>query len=274
MSDRRFGSARKSGFTLIELLVVVAIIALLVSILLPSLARARELARRTVCGTRMKGIGLAAEMYTSEFGVYPGMFGQMDSFPWNGYVAANRCDYWFGRLSPYMSKVDFGGLNTERVGTNYFRCPSVGIIPEWKSWASMPVSYVGSMKAFKGPTYWASQAAWNAAEFQSPDTLEKTSEQLLAGEALAGALPYWGGRVGYRDSNNYDGGRNDHVWGDGNQYNVFEPVIRYPHLDGEECNVLFADGHVEMAIDFMQGREYHYQDPTNTDLEDPDGWSP
>ena len=51
------------GFTLIELLVVVAIIALLVSILLPSLGRARELTRQTLCSTQLKSIGTALEMY-------------------------------------------------------------------------------------------------------------------------------------------------------------------------------------------------------------------
>jgi len=53
----------KRGFTLIELLVVIAIIALLVSILLPSLNRARELAKRAVCKTRLKGLGTAFELY-------------------------------------------------------------------------------------------------------------------------------------------------------------------------------------------------------------------
>ena len=55
------------GFTLIELLVVVAIIALLVSILLPSLSRAREQARRAVCLSNLHQCGVGFSQYAVDY---------------------------------------------------------------------------------------------------------------------------------------------------------------------------------------------------------------
>ena len=55
ITAKRFESHRSpGGFTLIEVLVVVAIIALLIAILLPSLQRARAASRATVCGSNIK----------------------------------------------------------------------------------------------------------------------------------------------------------------------------------------------------------------------------
>jgi prepilin-type N-terminal cleavage/methylation domain-containing protein len=57
---------KRKGFTLVELLVVIAIIALLMGILMPALARVRQIAYRMVCGTNLSGIGKAMLIYSND----------------------------------------------------------------------------------------------------------------------------------------------------------------------------------------------------------------
>lgn len=63
---------RKKGFTLIELLVVIAIISLLVSILLPSLQKAKETANRSVCMSNLHNLCMTMHIYAEDYkGLFP-----------------------------------------------------------------------------------------------------------------------------------------------------------------------------------------------------------
>ena len=103
---------RSCGFTLIELLVVVAVIALLISILLPSLAAARAQAERVLCASRLRQWGIALRFYLDEFN---------DWLPTEGNANATSIvqdGTWYNELPPYVkapkyrdyANVDSGSL--------------------------------------------------------------------------------------------------------------------------------------------------------------------
>lgn len=87
---------RTGGFTLIELLVVVSIIALLISILLPSLSRAREQAKLTVCQANISSVGKTFILYLLDLNSIP-LFSTSDSswcsWSFGGWSGSNR-EYW------------------------------------------------------------------------------------------------------------------------------------------------------------------------------------
>ena len=64
--DALMAQHRRAGFTLVELLVVISIIALLIALLLPALAAARNLAESTVCLSNLRQCGLALQEYADE----------------------------------------------------------------------------------------------------------------------------------------------------------------------------------------------------------------
>jgi prepilin-type N-terminal cleavage/methylation domain-containing protein len=98
-------SAKADGFTLVELLVVISIIALLISILLPSLKAARASAQRMNCMNNMRTVGLAIHMYANDSKDYmPVRTGQpYANSPWtlhralvgeNLYLPKSRSDWY------------------------------------------------------------------------------------------------------------------------------------------------------------------------------------
>ncbi len=92
--------SHQSGFTLIELLVVIAIIAILAAILFPVFARARAKAQQTQCLSNLKQVGLALQMYTSD---YDEKYLRVAKIGWDGsnYVYIDLMP-WIPQLYPYL----------------------------------------------------------------------------------------------------------------------------------------------------------------------------
>lgn len=132
---------QKNGFTLIELLVVIAIISLLVSILLPSLQKARELARMTVCQSNLRNLGLGVQLYAEEyqgFLVPPG--------DWLG-----GDDFWFYTLSRFLEPT-----TSDTPDTRLFSCPEREIWEKrndqfGKGMYSLDCMWAGKELALLGP---------------------------------------------------------------------------------------------------------------------------
>ncbi|AQQ09874.1 hypothetical protein L21SP3_01694 [Sedimentisphaera cyanobacteriorum] len=123
---------KKKGFTLVELLVVISIIALLLSILLPALGRAREMTRRIVCLSNMRQMLIAVSSYQTN---------NNDHFP------PALLDVYGPNANPYVHYAwDF--TRRYNMATNSWDY-SPGLI-----WEGQGIEKIQQCPSFKGPAMW------------------------------------------------------------------------------------------------------------------------
>jgi len=160
---------RKSkGFTLVELLVVISIIAMLLAILMPSLQKAREVAKRIICSDHLKTFGLANVAYATQFNGRYVPVRYKDSSSVNQSWLTNKAFRTLCQFDKYLKAEDYQ-LNKDGSKTvlsydlpNAYLCPSDTISAYKKNRMFRDNAYVLLSYGYNFTEWYAPDADWSS----------------------------------------------------------------------------------------------------------------
>ncbi len=248
------GYSYNKAFTLVELLVVISIIALLLSVLMPALSKARAIGKSVKCAAQMKQFCLATHAYVAE---------NQGCLPFYGLASTSDSEddyggpFWFDTLAPYLGNKSKSDSSTNFHQSDTFltevrMCPAGKWIKssfvggkEWNCWIGANFGR-GNNPTYplSAPFYYRKHRGLTNPPLQIGNV--KMPGQTMAFIDVQRHFVYSPYDRTYKFD--YDGDKDpqrllDMCSNRGKQYNAAQPRI---HSDG--CNTGLLDGHVERVM--------------------------
>ncbi|MCC7350399.1 MAG: hypothetical protein IT446_07505 [Phycisphaerales bacterium] len=233
-------SQRTAAFTLVKLLVVIGIIALLISILMPALSRAREAANQVACASNMRQWATSVVAYSTDNKGWLPMFGE--TYGYNG----PEPTLWWNTLAPYLGKqpTNAGGYYPSQAA-NLETMAKIRGCPSDPDHTFVGPNYGGFAYAdgrLYGPIVWGRYDPSEAVIGVRITRIKQSGSKILFAETTSPYYQVYSPENWVFDTDCDGDGINDtyNYYLGWNNYNGGRPKVHHG-----SSNVAFCDGHVE-----------------------------